>query len=79
MEGDDSTHAVLFQGHRLLVPHEGSPFRRDKYDEVHKTVELHFFGTAQDFHSAFSFVCTESTVKRNIQAGDCVTCRKPSD
>ena len=71
---DDSIHAVLFQGHRLLVPKEGSLFRRDKYDKVRKTVELHFSGTAQDIYSDFSVVCTSTTVRGGIQAGDGVTC-----
>lgn len=47
-EDDDAIHAVLFQGHRLLQPKQGSLFRHDKYDEIRKTVELHFSGTAQD-------------------------------
>ena len=71
---DDSIHAVLFQGHRLLVPKEGSLFRRDNYDKVRKTVELHFSGTAQDIYSDFSVVCTGTTVRGGIQAGDGVKC-----
>ena len=71
---DDSIHAVLFQGHRLLVPKAGSLFRHDKYDKVRKTVELHFSGTAQDIYSDFSVVCTDTTIKGGIQAGDSVTC-----
>ena len=47
-EDDDAIHAVLFQGHRLLQPKQGSLFRHDKYDEIRKTVELHFSGTAQE-------------------------------
>ena len=58
-EDDDGIHAVLFQGHRLLQPKQGSLFRHDKYDEIRKTVELHFSGTAQDIYSDFSVVCTE--------------------
>ena len=73
-EDDDSIHAVLFQGHRLLQPKEGSLFRRDKYDEIRKSVELHFSGTAQDIYSDFSVVCTSTTVRGGIQAGDGVTC-----
>ncbi len=71
---DDSIHAVLFQGHRLLVPKAGSLFRHDKYDKVRKTVELHFSGSAQDIYSDFSVVCTDTTIKGGIQAGDSVTC-----
>ena len=71
---DDSIHAVLFQGHRLLVPKAGSLFRHDNYDKVRKTVELHFSGSAQDIYSDFSVICTDTTVKGGIQAGDSVTC-----
>ena len=61
-EDDAPIHAVLFQGHRLLQPKQGSLFRHDKYDEIRKTVELHFSGTAQDIYSDFSVVCTDSTI-----------------
>ncbi len=73
-EDDDAIHAVLFQGHRLLQPKQGSLFRHDKYDEIRKTVELHFSGTAQDIYSDFSVVCTDSTISGSIRAGDGVTC-----
>ncbi len=73
-EDDDAIHAVLFQGHRLLQPKQGSLFRRDKYDEIRKTVELHFSGTAQDIYSDFSIVCTDSTISGSVRAGDGVTC-----
>ena len=33
-EDDDAIHAVLFQGHRLLQPKQGSLFRHDKYDDA---------------------------------------------
>lgn len=71
---DESIHAVLFQGHRLLQPKEGSLFRRDKYDEIRKSVELHFSGTAQDIYSDFSVCCTNSTIHGSVRAGDGVTC-----
>ena len=71
---DESIHAVLFQGHRLLQPKEGSLFRRDKYDEIRKSVELHFSGTAQDIYSDFSVFCTNSTIHGSVRAGDGVTC-----
>ena len=71
---DDAIHAVLFQGHRLLQPKQGSLFRHDKYDEIRKTVELHFSGTAQDIYSDFSVVCTDSTISGSVRAGDGVTC-----
>ena len=73
-EDDDSIHAVLFQGHRLLQPKQGSLFRHDKYDEIRKTVELHFSGSAQDIYSDFSVVCTDSTISGSVRAGDGVTC-----
>ena len=73
-EDDDSIHAVLFQGHRLLQPKQGSLFRHDKYDEIRKTVELHFSGAAQDIYSDFSVVCTDSTISGSVRAGDGVTC-----
>ena len=73
-EDDDSIHAVLFQGHRLLQPKQGSLFRHDKYDEIRKTVELHFSGTAQDIYSDFSVVCIDSTISGSVRAGDGVTC-----
>ena len=71
---DESIHAVLFQGHRLLQPKEGSLFRRDRYDEIRKSVELHFSGTAQDIYSDFSVCCTNSTIHGSVRAGDGVTC-----
>lgn len=61
-------------GHRLLQPKQGSLFRHDKYDEIRKTVELHFSGTAQDIYSDFSVVCTDSTISGSVRAGDSVTC-----
>ena len=73
-EDDDAIHAVLFQGHRLLQPKQGSLFRHEKYDEIRKTVELHFSGTAQDIYSDFSVVCTDSTISGSVRAGDGVTC-----
>ena len=73
-EDDDSIHAVLFQGHRLLQPKQGSLFRHDKYDEIRKTVELHFSGSAQDIYSDFSIVCTDTTIGGNVKAGDSITC-----
>ena len=73
-EDDDSIHAVLFQGHRLLQPKQGSLFRHDKYDEIRKTVELHFSGSAQDIDSDFSIVCTDTTIGGNVKAGDGITC-----
>ena len=73
-EDDDSIHAVLFQGHRLLQPKQVSLFRHDKYDEIRKTVELHFSGAAQDIYSDFSVVCTDSTISGSVRAGDGVTC-----
>lgn len=73
-EDDDSIHAVLFQGHRLLQPKQGSLFRHDKYDEIRKTVELHFSGSVQDIDSDFSIVCTDTTIGGNVKAGNGITC-----
>ena len=71
---DDSIHAVLFQGHRLLQPKADSLFRHDKYDEVRRTVELHFSGTAKDVYSDFAIVCTDTTIEGGVKAGDSVHC-----
>ncbi len=73
-EDDDSIHAVLFQGHRLLQPREGSLFRHDKYDEIRRSIELHFSGSVQDIDSDFSVVCTDSTIGGNVKASGGVTC-----
>ena len=73
-EDDDSVHAVLFQGHRLLLPKAGSLFRRDRYDEIRKSVELHFSGTVQDIYSDFSVVCADSAISGSVRAGSSVTC-----
>ena len=60
--------------HAGAQPKQGSLFRHDKYDEIRKTVELHFSGTAQDIYSDFSVVCTDSTISGSVRAGDGVTC-----
>lgn len=69
-EDDDSIHAVLFQGHRLLQPKQGSLFRHDKYDEIRKTVELHFSGTAQDIYSDFP---SSAPIRQSPAASEPVT------
>lgn len=69
-EDDDAIHAVLFQGHRLLQPKQGSLFRHDKYDEIRKTVELHFSGTAQDIYSDFP---SSAPIRRSPAASEPVT------
>ena len=71
-EDDDSVHAVLFQGHRLPLPKAGSLFRRDRYDESRKSVELHFSGTVQDIYSDFSVVCADSAISGSVRAGGSV-------
>ena len=43
-------------------------------DEIRKSVELHFSGTAQDIYSDFSVVCTNSMIQGSVRAGDGVTC-----
>ena len=76
---DDSLHAVLYQGHRLLqserVPERsGSGLlhllagRRDAQQVV-----LRFTGTARDIYSDFAVHC-EGDVSGSVQAGDGVTC-----
>ena len=70
-EDDDAIHAVLFQGHRLLQPKQGSLFRHDKYDEIRKTVELHFSGTAQDIYS--EFFPSSAPIRRSPAASEPVT------
>ena len=76
---DDSLHAVLYQGHRLLqserVPERsGSGLlhllagRRDAQQVV-----LRFTGTARDIYSDFAIHC-EGDVSGSVQAGDGVQC-----
>ncbi len=76
---DDSLHAVLYQGHRLLqserVPERsGSGLlhllagRRDAQQVV-----LRFTGTARDIYSDFAVHC-EGDVSGSVQAGDGVQC-----
>ena len=76
---DDSLHAVLYQGHRLLqserVPERsGSGLlhllagRRDAQQVV-----LRFTGTVRDIYSDFAVHC-EGDVSGSVQAGDGVTC-----
>ena len=76
---DDSLHAVLYQGHRLLqserVPERsGSGLlhllagRRDAQQVV-----LRFTGTARDIYSDFAIHC-EGEVSGSVQAGDGVQC-----
>ena len=76
---DDSLHAVLYQGHRLLqsenIPERsGSGLlhllagRRDAQQVV-----LRFTGTVRDICSDFAVHC-EGDVSGSVQAGDGVTC-----
>lgn len=78
---DDSLHAVLYQGHRLLqserVPERsGSGLlhllagRRDAQQVV-----LRFTGTARDIYSDFAVHC-EGDVSGSVQAGDGVQCER---
>ena len=78
---DDSLHAVLYQGHRLLqserVPERsGSGLlhllagRRDAQQVV-----LRFTGTARDIYSDFAIHC-EGDVSGSVQAGDGVQCER---
>ena len=78
---DDSLHAVLYQGHRLLqserVPERsGSGLlhllagRRDAQQVV-----LRFTGTARDIYSDFAVHC-EGDVSGSVHAGDGVQCER---
>ena len=76
---DDSLHAVLYQGHRLLQS-EGIP-ERSGGGLLHllagqrdaRQVVLRFTGTVQDIYSDFAVHC-EGDVGGSIQAGDSVQC-----
>ena len=76
---DESLHAVLYQGHRLLQS-EGIP-ERNGGGLLHllagrrdaQQVVLRFTGTARDIYSDFAVHC-EGEVSGSIQAGDGVTC-----
>ena len=76
---DDSLHAVLYQGHRLLQS-EGIP-ERSGGGLLHllagrreaQQVLLRFTGTARDIYSDFAVHC-EGDVGGSIQAGDGVQC-----
>ena len=76
---DESLHAVLYQGHRLLQS-EGIP-ERNGGGLLHllagrrdaQQVVLRFTGTARDIYSDFAVHC-EGEVSGSIQAGDSVQC-----
>ena len=76
---DDSLHAVLYQGHRLLQA-EGVP-ERSGSGLLHllagrrdaQQVVLRFTGTARDIYSDFAVHC-EGDVSGSVQAGDGVQC-----
>ena len=76
---DESLHAVLYQGHRLLQA-EGIP-ERSGGGLLHllagrreaQQVLLRFTGTARDIYSDFAVHC-EGDVGGSIQAGDGVQC-----
>ena len=76
---DESLHAVLYQGHRLLQS-EGIPERNGggllhllagRWDS--QQVVLRFTGTARDIYSDFAVHC-EGGVSGSIRAGDGVQC-----
>ena len=75
---DDSLHAVLYKGHRLLQS-ENIPERSGGLlhllagQKDAQQVVLQFHGTVQDIHSAFAVHC-EGDVAGSIRAGDGVTC-----
>ena len=76
---DDSLHAVLYQGHRLLQS-EGIP-ERSGGGLLHllagqrdaRQVVLRFTGTVRDIYSDFAVHC-EGDVNGSVQAGDGVQC-----
>ena len=76
---DESLHAVLYQGHRLLQS-EGIP-ERNGGGLLHllagrrdaQQVVLRFTGTARDIYSDFAVHC-EGEVSGSVQAGDGVAC-----
>ena len=53
-EDDDATQAVPFQGPRLPQPKQGSTLRHHTYNEIRKTAQMHFSGSAQDHNHQFS-------------------------
>lgn len=75
---DDSLHAVLYQGHRLLQS-EGIPERSGSLLHLlagqrdARQVVLRFTGTVQDIYSDFAVHC-EGDVNGSVQAGDGVQC-----
>lgn len=70
-EGDDDLHTVLFLGHRLL---RGRERFRQEYDEVRRSVTLHFTGAAKDIYSDFSIACTDSAISGDVKADAGVQC-----
>ena len=72
-EDDDSLHAVLFRGHSLLLPRDGT-FRFDRFDRERNKVELHFTGSVENIDSDFAVVCKDCTISGNVTAGDSAAC-----
>lgn len=71
---DDDLHAVLYQGHRLLMPQDGTA-RFDHYDALREKLELHFCGNVHDIHAAFDVVCDRKTeIAGSVTAGGDVAC-----
>lgn len=71
---DDDLHAVLYQGHTLLLPQDGTD-RFDRYDKLRDKLELHFSGSVRDIHAAFDVVCdTKTEIVGSVKAGGDVSC-----
>lgn len=70
---DDSLHAVLFRGHSLLMPRDGT-VRFDRYDRERDRVELHFTGSVHDIESDFAVVCRDCTIAGDVRANESVSC-----
>lgn len=68
---DDDLHAALYQGHRLLMPRDGTA-RFDRYDELRGKLELHFSGSVRDIFCDFDVVCGD--VQGCVNAGGDLTC-----
>lgn len=71
---DDDLHAVLYQGHRLLMPQDGTA-RFDRYDGLREKLELHFSGSVRDILCDFDVICDRKTeIAGSVKAGGDVAC-----
>lgn len=71
---DDDLHAVLYRGHTLLMPQDGTN-RFDRYDKLRDKLELHFSGNVHDISAAFDVICDRATeISGSVKAGGDVSC-----